>query len=263
MKPVKISSILYCMLIFVFVLSACSTLAPEPTVTPTDTPIPTATITLTPTNTPRPSPTPRPTKTPNLAATQKYEEFNEETQKYFDSGYLNTIDGKAREIDDFSLEWAQLGWYNWLPLRQTASDFYISAHLKWSSAYRNADTSGCGVLFAIQGNGDHYAVFLDRSKILFLNADSATSYSRPVGLTRGSGRVKFDNPADNPVEADLTVIVNDIHAYVLVDGELIGEYTLAKSKTLKGDIGLSLLSGTNKDYGTRCDMSNIHVWIPE
>jgi hypothetical protein len=30
-----------------------------------------------------------------------------------------------------------------------------------------------------------------------------------------------------------------------------------------GDIGLSTLSGTNKDYGTRCEMTNIHTWTPE
>jgi len=264
MKSSKATSIVSCLLLLVFVLSACSFSAVEPTSTPapTDTPAPTATNTATPTNTPRPSPTPRPTKTPNLAATQKAEEFNAEAQKYFDLGYISSADGRTQEIDDFAYDWAQLGWYNWLPLGQTASDFYISAHFKWESAYRNADVSGCGILFAIQDNGDHYAVFLDRSKILFLNADTATSYSRPVGLTRGTGRVKFDNPADSPVEADFTVIVNGTYTYILVNGEVIGEYTLAQSKILKGDIGLSLLSGTNKDYGTRCEMTDIHVFIP-
>ena len=263
MKTRKVRSVLFGLLIFVFALSACQQAAAEPTAVPnTDTPAPTATNTATPTNTPRPSPTPRPTKTPNLAATEKYEAFNAETQKYFDLGYLSSVDGTIMEFDDFGYDWAQLGWYNWLPLGETATDFYISAHFKWSSAYRNADTSGCGVLFAIQDNGDHYAVFLDRTKILFLNADSASSYSRPVGLTRGSGRVKFDNPADNPVEADFTVIVKDAYTYVLVDGEVVGEYTLSQSRILRGDIGLSLLSGTNKDFGTRCDMTDIHLFIP-
>ena len=112
-------------------------------------------------------------------------------------------------------------------------------------------------------NGEHYAVFLDRSQILFLNADQTSGYSRAVGLTRGTGRVQFDNPADSPQEADFTVIVNDTYAYVLVDNEVVGEYTLAKSKTLRGDVGLSLLSGTNRDFGTRCEMTDIHVWIPE
>jgi hypothetical protein len=252
------------LLILTIILFACnfSTVQPISTPAPTDTLNPTATNTATPTNTPRPSPTPRPTKTPNLAATQKQEGFDTETQLYFDKGYLKTLDGSIKEVEDFSYDWAQLGWYNWIPLNEMVSDFYISAHFKWSSAYRNSDTSGCGILFAVQDNGDHYAVFLDRNKILFLNADTATSYSRPVGLTRGTSRVKFNNPADNPVEADFTVIVNDSYAYVLVDREMLGEYTLAKSKILDGDLGLSILSGTNKDYGTRCEMTNVHIFIP-
>jgi len=266
----KVQSVL---LILTFVLSACGAIAQPPTSTPapTDTPQPMTTITVTPrpsftlrpSSTPRPSPTPRPTKTPNLAATQRMEEYNTQTQSFFEKGYLTTDSGEIKEIDDFAYDWAQMNWYNWVPLGENASDFYLSAHVKWSSAYRNADVSGCGYLFAIQENGDHYAVFLDRSKVLFLNADQTSGYSRAVGLTRGTGRVKFDNPADTPQEADFTIIVNGTYTYVLVNDEVVGEYTLAKSKILRGDIGLSLLSGTNKDYGTRCEMTDIRVWIPD
>lgn len=264
MQNRKFNPLLSMFLILAFVSLACSSAAPEPTSTPvpTDTSAPTATNTATPTNTPRPSPTPRPTKTPNLAATQKHEAFNAEAMTYFDAGYLSTSSGRISEIDDFGYDWAQLGWYNWLPLGKNVSDFYLSAHFKWSSAYLHADTSGCGFMFAIQENGDHYAVFLDWTRVLYLNADQSTSYSRPVGLTRGTSTVKFDNPSVSPAEADFTLIVNGIHSYILVNDELIGEYTLAQSKVLKGDLGLTILSGTNKDYGTRCEMTNIHVWTP-
>jgi hypothetical protein len=136
----------------------------------------------------------------------------------------------------------------------------MSAHFKWSSAYRNADTSGCGFAFAIQDNYEHYAIFLDRSKIYFVETDR---FYNPVGLTRGTGRVNFDNPFDKPVEADFTLIVKGTYAYVLVDGEVVGEYTLSKSKILRGKLGFALLSGTNKDYGTRCEMTDIHAWIPK
>jgi hypothetical protein len=264
MKTIKINPILSVLLILVLVQIACGASAVQPTSTPapTDTPQPTATISATPTNTPRPSPTPRPTKTPNLAATQRMDEFNAEAQSYFDKGYIKTTAGEIKEYDDFAYDWAQINYYNWLPLNETVSDFYISAHFKWESAFRNANISGCGIAFAIQENGDHYAVFLDRSQILFLSADQTSSFSRKVGLTRGTGKVKFDNPADAPQEADFTLIVGGTYAYVLVDGELVGQYTLSQSKALKGDIGLSVLSGTNKDFGTRCAMTKIHAWFP-
>jgi hypothetical protein len=241
------------------VVPACSTFAP--TAAPTDTPQPTATNTLVPTATLTPTRTPRPTATPNLAATQKAEDFQAEVQSYFDQGYLASAKGSMKEFDDFSYEWAQLGWYDMNVLPVQASDFFISSHVRWSSAYKNADVSGCGYVFSLQENGDHYAIFLDRSKILFLI--TSDQYGRTAGPTRGTGTVKFDNPFDKPAEADFTVIVNDNYVYALVDGELIGEYTLAQSRGYEGYVALTLLSGTNKDFGTRCDMTDIHLWTPK
>lgn len=248
------------LLSLIFLISACApqklpdataTSLPTSTIVPTSTALPAPTMTVVPTNTPRPS------ATPNLAATQKYEAVNQEIQSYYDLGYVARADGNIQELDDFSVEWAQLGWYQWYPLGKEVSDFSLSAHFKWMSASKTADESGCGFAFAIQPDFGHYAVFLDRNKIIFLDADSSYgSYARSVGKTSGSGRVKFDNPA----EADFTLIVNGIDAYVLVDKELIGKYTLAKSRILQGDVGLTVLSGTNKDYGTRCEMTNIHLF---
>ena len=246
---------------FVFVLVLVSLACATTQVTPvsTDPPQPTLTETATPTRTPRPSPTPRPTRTPNLAVTQHVKELNAEVQGFYDKGYLTTTDGSFTEMEDFSYDWAQLGWYNWLPLKDSASDFFLSAHFKWDSAFKNSDISGCGFIFDLQPNDDHYAVFLDRSKIFFLITDHAHGYSKPMSPTRGTGRVKFDYPA----EADFTLIVKGAYAYVLVNGEVVGEYTLAQSRSLQGDLGLTVLSGTNRDYGTHCEMTNLHLWVPQ
>ena len=262
MQPQRPSPVLMFVSILMLVSLACSTsVAAEPT--STSTPNPTATITATPTKTPKPTTTPRPTRTPNLAATERMDDLNAEAKSYFDLGYLATADGKFTEYDDYKDEWAQLGWYQWAPLDEVDSDFYLSGHFKWASAYRNSDISGCGFLFAIQENNDHYAVFLDRAKILFLDSNQTASYSRPVGTTRGTGIVKFGNPFDSPVEADFTIIVKDAYTYVLVDGEVVGEYTLSQSRLIGGYLGLSTLSGTNRDYGTRCEISDLHVWVAE
>lgn len=248
--------LLVVILVMSLILPACSTFASPPP-TATSTPQPTSTATNTPTQTPPPTSTPRPTATPNLAATQHMDDLMLEAQTYFDLGYLKTADGRFREYDDFEVEWAQLNWYQWQPLSDTVSDFYLTGHFKWESAYRNADISGCGFVFGLQQDSDHYAVFLDRARILFLH--SSGNRTREVGKTRGSGKVKFTPPA----EADFTLIVKGAYAYVLVDDELVGEYTLSQSDPLRGRLGLTVLSGTNKDYGTRCEMTNLHAWIPK
>lgn len=247
------------LVVLTLVSVACSSSA-APESTPTDTPAPaTATNTAVPSSTPKPTNTPRPSKTPNLAATQRQETLDAEAKKYFDMGYLASADGRFIEYDDFKTDWAQLGWYNWWILDEKASDFFMSAHFSWSTAWDYNDVSGCGFVFAIQDNSDHYAVFLDKSRILFLNSDQSRGGSYEVGKTKGTGRVKFGNPA----EADFTLIIKEKYAIVLVDGEMVGEYTLAKDKAINGNLGLTVLSGTNRDYGTRCEMTNLHIWLPK
>ena len=246
--------------VLALVTLACGAAAPEPTAVPTNTPVPpTATTTLVPTNTPKPTNTPRPTKTPDLAATQRSEALNAEVQAYYSMGYLTTTDGEFVEYEDFQADWAQLGWYQWWILDEKASDFFMSAHFKWSTAWEYNDVSGCGFVFGLQDNNDHYAVFLDKSRILFLNTDQSLGGGYEVGKTKGTGRVKFGNPA----EADFTLIVKEKYAIVLVDHEMVGEYTLSKTKPIEGNLGLTILSGTNRDYGTRCEMTNLRLWRPK
>jgi len=248
-------------IIIILVSIACTSLQPKPVPTNTPAPSPTATETAAPTatQTPRPSPTLRPTQTPNFTATERADELNAEAQEYFEKGYLTTADGKFRELEDFSFDWAQLGWYRHFPIQDAVGDFFLSAHFKWDSAFKNSDISGCGFIFGEQPNNDHYAVFLDRQKVLFLITDHTIGVSKPVSPTRGTGIVNFDYPA----EADFTLITKDAYAYVLVDGEVVGEYTLARSRSSKGGIGVTVLSGTNRDFGTRCEMTNLHLWLPK
>lgn len=256
MNPKSVYPILLFILTFILISTACATTQP----TPAGTTEPTFTVTPNPTATPtrRPSPTPRPTWTPDAAATQHAEDLSTEVRAYYEKGYLDTTAGVLIELDDFSYDWAQLGWYNWLPITDSVSDFYMSAHFQWDSALRNSDTAGCGFIFGIQPNDDHYAVFLDRTKVYFLITDRAAGFSKPITPTRGTGRVKFDYPA----AADFTLIVKGISAYVIVNGERVGEYTLAQSRPSRGDIGLSVLSGTNRDYGTHCEMTDLRLWLP-
>lgn len=254
-KAASISSLLA----IVLTSLACATLQTVAASRSTPEPTATATVTATSTNTPRPSPTLRPTQTPNVVATQQVENINHEIQSFYEKGYLNSTDGQLVTVDDFHYEWAQLGWYNRFLLWDSAGDFFISAHFKWDSALESSNISGCGFVFGWQPNDDHYAVFLDRTQVYFLITDHVLGYSKPISPTRGTGRVSFEYPA----EADFVLIVKGAYAYTLVNGDLVGEYTLAQSRPLHGKLGLTVLSGTNRDYGTRCEMTNLHFWIPE
>jgi hypothetical protein len=193
-----------------------------------------------------------------VSATERVEALSAEVQAYFDNGYLATNDGDFTELEDFTYDWARLGGYQPFLFADEVSDFFLSAHFKWDSALPNSNPSGCGFVFGMQPNDDHYAVFLDRMKVVFLITDPELGFSKPVSPTRGTGTVKFDYPA----QADFTLIVKGAYAYVLVNGEVVGEYTLALSRAPQGSVGVTVLSGTNRGYGTHCEMTDLHLWRP-
>lgn len=248
-------------LLFVMGLSACTGAFVEPTLTPTtvptDTPIPTSTNT--PTETPKPTRTPRPTATPNLAATQIYEDFLAQVQGYQEEGYLASAEGEYIELPSFDESWAQMDWYRWWWIDEDmiAQTFVMSGHFYWNSALKTANQSGCGFVFDIDiEGGSAYAVVLDRSKVIVL-----AHHGYHVNTTRGTGIVKFTPPA----EANFTIVVNNEakRIYVFVDEEFVGEYSIPLSEAVDGAVGYTVLSGTNKDYGTRCEITDPKLWIIE
>ncbi len=238
------------------VISACSSLAPAPTSTAT--PEPTATQTLTPTITPTATATLKPTRTPDLAATQRYDEMYARVQEFREQGYISSAAGAYVELADFVLRMPKINYYSWDNTGKIATNFVFSAHFRWSTATKTPNVSGCGVVFALQEDGEHYfAVFLDKALLRFLQADGSGVHR--LGKTSGSDVFKYDNPAD----ANFTLVVSENHAYVFVDDFKVIVYTLPQNVLMKGELGLGLRSGTNKDYGTRCEMTDIRVWIAD
>lgn len=250
--------LLYSIVIVIAVsLQACSLAQPVAT----ETPIPIVTNTPMSTATPKPTLTPtktlRPTITPNVVATQNYEDIFSQVQKFNDEGLIPNTNGRYRILDDFTQDVAKIGWLQYWFFDFKVENFVFTAHANWNTAIDTLDESGCGIIFAHREKGqnaDYYGVILDKSRIYFTTTQSGYYY--PVGVTRGNGRLNFGNPAS----ADFTVLVYDYKAYVYVDDEFIGEYALAKSKDLRGNFGYGVISGTNHDYGTHCEISNARMW---
>ena len=258
----NVSPILSVILILAFVSMACSaSAAPTPTATPvpaTNTPEPTAT------KTPKPTNTPLPTATPNVAATQQIEELNTRLQSYLDEGYITTSDGNLYQLDDYNLDWAQINFFSDLTrvgYDNKVKNFVFRADFHWENAVKNPETSGCGIIFRYQDNGDFYSAYLSTERVV-VGGYSASSgnFIRRFGVTRGKGTVNFGNPAD----ANFTLIANEEMMYVLVDDEFIGSYTLYTGKLLDpGLLAYFVKSGTNKDFGTRCKITNATLWVPK
>ncbi|MEW6406145.1 MAG: hypothetical protein AB1649_30540 [Chloroflexota bacterium] len=261
MKMKQIAPIISLIFILLVVTAACSPQAtPEPTATaipPTDTPAPTATKTKIPTS------TPTPTATPNLAATQEAEEVAARIQSYVDKGYLTSTEGELIKLDDYEREMAKIGYldFDFAGTEDLVQNFAIWANIKWENAGPVGPPyySGCGFNFRMDpDNFDGYTAMLTNSRVLLTYCDSSISRCGEIGKTRGSGKLSLGNPA----EASMEMVVNGTQAYVLVDGEFIGEYTLFKDKLIDpGYLVYSIISGTNRDYGLRCEITESNLWV--
>ncbi len=247
---------------------------PSATTAPSDTPAPTATKV--------PTDTPVPTATPNLKATQDAEkkaadkatQAAEQTaeaeaaaaqaatvealnqivfdQLLKDGSVTRAATSAPTPFDDFQESWAQLGWYQWWNIA-TAENFVISAHTEWKSASRTADwwNSGCGFTFHIDDQNDHILAYLALDGNVYFSGyvnqqfrTIARGYYGKVDTMEGS--------------ADVLLAVDGNKATYYVDGKKV----LSKEIPLVNGTGLALTlnSGTNKDFGTECTISQILLW---
>ncbi len=259
MRKANLSSIAFLLLALLFASLACqAAAAPAATSTATETAVPPTTTATTP-----PTSTPRPTATPNLAATQAAEADQATLQGYLDKGYISTMQGTLYPLTDNTRDMAQINFldYDYSGYDNTTRNFAAWADLKWSSAapVNYPEFSGCGFGFRMQNNGDAYTAMVTNDSVLVTWCFEAFNGCGRVGKTSGKGTVKLPNPA----QAHFEFIVNDTQAFALVNGDLIAKYTLFKDRLVEpGYFTYSIISGTNKDYGTRCTVSNGKIWVP-
>jgi hypothetical protein len=169
------------------------------------------------------------------------------------SGFLSATEGSYFALPDFDASWAQLNYYDWLLTGVAPSNFVLRADTEWESASATANwwNSGCGFAFRINARGDHYLVYLglDGWVYLYRNfSDTVTKlggwYYDEVQTPAGSAKIMFI------VENDwITFFVNDRQ----VDRHQDGTFS-------SGLLGYVIVSGTNKDYGTRCRMTDVELW---
>jgi hypothetical protein len=235
-----------------FVLSACG--APTPTVAAAATKVPESITEPSPTIEPSPTAEPSPTVVVNPVP----DKVAANVQAFKDKGYIPTTDGKYVKLGDFNDTASKLGYlFHFGAILPDVDGFVYSGHLNVSTAAKTSDTSACGIFFGYNERGDFYATLLDKSRIYTSSIDGVKHEYSELGKTSGTGKVSLESP----FEADFTVAVYQNHAYVLVNGEFVGEYTIPKDKSMKGGLGYGMISGTNKDYGTRCEATNASVWL--
>ena len=244
------------------ILSACGASAPAATATvlPSATSTNTALPTFTPTVTLTPTRTPKPTATPNMTATQQYNDFFAVVQKVHDAGQISTTDGKYVELDDYQDEVASKLSYSWGDTSVSARNFVVQADFMWSTAIKTTNLSGCGFVYRMQSNTDHYLILLDAYAGVKLASSTDRGTYSMGSPSNGDG--KPVNYGSGPYKAKFTMVVNDLKTYVYVNDVYYGEYKLLDYRiTESGPFAGAVLSATREGYGTRCTITKLQAWI--
>ena len=160
--------------------------------------------------------------------------------------------GNSTYYGDYEDEWAQLSWYQWITFEK-AERFVLSSTLSWDSASQTPNNfeSGCGVIFnGSDTSDDHLLASLRMDGLIYF-----TGKRNHQDLSYGT--YKFGSPSIKKT-VDLVLVVDRDKASVYVDGQRV--VRKANMYDMGDAVGLCTLSGTNKDFGTRCSWKDIFFY---
>ena len=171
-----------------------------------------------------------------------------------EQGFIKSSEGTYYKLWDFDKSWAQINWYQWWDTSYSPTNFVIRTNAAWESAYTKADlfNSGCGFVFHAKDVDNHYMIFLAMDGYAYLIRYKNGVYS---DLNKGYyGKLAI--PAD---EAKLMLAVENGRITFFVNDKKVLRWFDNTIPT--GILAYTLNSGTNKDWGTRCQMTNTELWV--
>jgi hypothetical protein len=188
-----------------------------------------------------------------LQATAQADVMAERIKLLAEDGLVADTQGSYVRLKKFDESWAQMNWFQWWPTGHNLENFALRTDLEWSSASETANwfSSGCGFVFGLADNNNFHVIHLRLDGFVTLRY-----------WVNGNGNWIAQRPAGNlstpDGEAEIMMVVYDKRVTFYIDGEKkLSEHAgLLKP----GELAMTLVSGTNKDYGTRCTMTDIDLW---
>ena len=187
--------------------------------------------------------------------------FNEQNMKdtldlLYKDGVISSVEGEFIPVEDFREEIAMINYVNWWSLDLETEDFVIKADIAWNSAsdIANWDLSGCGFVFSEEDDSNFHLSYLSLDGYGVLK--KLVNNKETVVTSQKYGDVSIPDG-----EADIILAVEGKNAAFYVNGKEV--YNQYDGNIEPGDLALTVLSGTNKGFGTRCEMTNMGIWLLE
>ena len=199
----------------------------------------------------------------SICAAQSTSSDSETTYTEEEIAFFNTLDGLAADnviptggtyyvMDDYTNEWAQINWYQWARF-DSLKNFVFTANVSWASAHErpNTGSAGCGLVFREQDTNNLLTVSLNMDGYAHLEGYRYGNWLYYPYLKYGSAQIKATH--------QFTAVANGGTVTVYVDGTRVGKWSDV-AITDGGYIGFATMSGTNKDFGTRCEWKDIYIY---
>jgi len=180
----------------------------------------------------------------------------DQVQKLFTDGYLAGADGTYAHLADFDKSLAMINYIDYFPTSYSPTNFVLRVDMTWDTV-SGADkwSSGCGFVFHLGADNSYYAAYLTLDgNVVVLNYTTKMRYLNRIGQGYYG---KVDYPKG---KASMVLIVrNDKGITIFINDKRVLR-TGVELDLKEGYLAYSLVSGSNKDYGTRCQWNNVDLW---
>jgi hypothetical protein len=171
-------------------------------------------------------------------------------------GHLTGTAGKYMLLPDFSEGLAMLNFIAPYPAMVSPKNFVLRTDLAWESASKTADwnASACGFIFHVGKDGSFYSASLALDGYVQMTQHKP-NYSYVTDIGKGYYG-KLDVPKGS---AKFVLVVTIDQITVFINDKMVKSFQSNLLYT-SGGLSYSITSGTNKDFGMRCTMTNIELW---
>ena len=181
--------------------------------------------------------------------------FSEFIKQLKTDGIIPNTDGTITSYGSYEKNIAKFGYWEGIPLLE-ADHFVISAKFKMNASTKSTDVmnAGCGFFFDTLSGGSQYMMVsarMDGNAYL-------QGYRNYTKLSYGN---YLYGSASTDQEGSMTLVFNGSRATFYINGRNI--LSRGDLPVIGNSVGLSILSGTNYDFGTGCSFDEINVYTWE
>jgi hypothetical protein len=177
-------------------------------------------------------------------------------QALYDEGVTPTTEGEFIAFEDWTEAVADMNTVNWWATDYEPATFVIQASSAWESASDSANwfNSGCGFLFVQQDDTNFH--------LIYLGLDGVVYYNRWIdGEQEVFAQNRYGSVGVPDGSADVLLAVDGNELAYYVNGEEV--INTSDSRLRPGRLSFTVMSGTNKGFGTRYTLTDIGLFIIE